>query len=91
MTQIKSFFIILIVALSVVACERAEVVAEALSQTEAAEILEAELQDVAGGLTSEIENIAQEIVEAVSSGQYCDTLIQDSLAADYQGQFFEGA
>lgn len=89
MTQFKSFFLILIVALSVVACERAEVVVETLSQSEAAEILEAELQDIAGGLTSEIENIAQEIVEAVSSGQYCDTLIQDSLAADHQGQFFE--
>ncbi|MEL6590197.1 MAG: hypothetical protein AAFQ68_08960 [Bacteroidota bacterium] len=86
MTQLKNFVLLLMLAFAVVACDPQNVTGETLAESEVAEILDAELQEVAGGVTTEVENIAAAIVEVISTGQLCDTLIEDSTAFDHQSQ-----
>lgn len=61
-----------------------EVDLEDLKESEAVEIIEASLQEFAGGLTSNIQDIAEEITEAISSGALCDTLYTQSVEENYQ-------
>ncbi|MEL6255035.1 MAG: hypothetical protein AAFR87_23710 [Bacteroidota bacterium] len=86
MTQLRNTFVatILFFTLAFQSACTVEVELSELTEGEAVEIIEAALQDFAGGLTSNIEDISEQILEAVSSGALCDTLYTQSIEENYQ-------
>ncbi len=84
-TKFSSFAVALFFVLLFTSCEKAEVIIEALSESDAAEIIEASLQNNAGGLVTNLEDLAEQFVSAVSSGELCDTLYLETIEKDFQG------
>ncbi|MEM6805466.1 MAG: hypothetical protein AAF696_28975 [Bacteroidota bacterium] len=86
MTQFRSIFtaILLFSLLAFQSACTVEVELEDLKESEVVEIIEASLQEFAGGLTSNIQDIAEEITEAISSGALCDTAYTQSVEENYQ-------
>jgi len=91
MKKIKSVFIFGIAMMMLTACNVKEEIVEALSQGEAAEIIESALQEAAGGLTTNIQDIAAQLATAVTSGELCDTLYSDSIEKGHQGVQLQGS
>ena len=89
MTQLQKLSLLLFISLSFFACNQQPGDLDPLTEDEAVEILDAELQDVAGGITSEVENIARQLVQVVISGQLCDTMITDNATSSYPGVFIQ--
>ncbi|MFK7773479.1 MAG: hypothetical protein AB8F94_15120 [Saprospiraceae bacterium] len=56
-----------------------------LSEGEAVEIIEAALQDTAGGLTTNLEDMAEQLVTAITSGEICDSIYTKIIADSTQG------
>jgi len=72
-------------------CEKAEVIIELISESDAAEIIEANLQNNAGGLVTNLEDMAEQFVSAVASGELCDTLYTVTKEEDFQGAQFQAS
>jgi hypothetical protein len=76
MTPLKKIFPILLFSLTAVcfnSCEKAEEFIEVVSETEAVEIIETTLQTDVGGLTTNLEGMAEQLIDATTSGELCDT------------------
>lgn len=94
MTTITKFFSFVVAFFFVslfTSCEKAEVIIEAISESEAAEIFEANLQSNAGGLVTKLEDMAEQFVSAVASGELCDTLYTETKEEDFQGAQFQAS
>ncbi len=86
MTHLKSiptFFFLMIILLTLASCDKKEAIVEALNETEAVEIITTGLQTYAGGLTSNLELLAEQLVTAVKSGELCDSLYSESINKAY--------
>lgn len=60
-----------------------------LSEGEAVEIIETALQDAAGGLTTNLEDMAEQLVTAVTSGEICDSTYTKIVADSNQGALIQ--
>lgn len=78
-------FVIVAFASLLSSCENADEIIAAISESDAVEIIEANLQANAGGLVTNIEDIAEQLVAAVSSGELCDSLYSKTIEDDFQG------
>lgn len=88
MTQLKKSISILVLAfaiLSFTSCGEVDDIAVVLSNSDAAEIIEAALQDKAGAFVTNVQDMTQQIVDAVESGALCDTIYTDSIQKNHQG------
>lgn len=86
MTHLKSiptFFFLMIILITFASCDKKEAIVEALNETEAVEIIVTGLQTYAGGLTSNLELLAEQLVTAVKSGELCDSLYSESINKTY--------
>ena len=88
MTTFKKFipyFVLVISVLLFTSCNKVDEIIETISESDAVEIIEANLQANAGGLVTNIEDIAEQLVAAVTSGELCDTLYSKTIDDDFQG------
>jgi hypothetical protein len=77
--KFSSFVVALFFVSFFTSCEKAEAIIEVLSESDAAEIIEANLQDNAGGLVTNLEDLAEQFVSVVASGELCDTLYTETI------------
>lgn len=70
-------------------CNRADDIIEALSESDAVEIITTNIQANAGGLTSNLQDAAAQFAVALTSGELCDSLYMKSIDKDYQGARFQ--
>lgn len=90
MTSFKKFIPFIVLIISVFAsCDKADEIIEAISESDAVEIIEANLQNEAGGLVTNLEDIVEQLVSAVASGELCDTLYTETIEEDFQGVRFQ--
>ena len=91
MTHLKKLLILLLVSSSVFSCLSPEPPTPEipLTEDEAVEILDAEFQAVAGGVTSNVEDIVSDLIQLVLSGQFCNTQFLDSNSISHQGIFIQ--
>lgn len=66
-------------------CDKADDIIAAISESDAVEIIEANLQANSGGLVNNIEDVAEQLVAAVASGELCDSLYTTTIEEDFQG------
>lgn len=66
-------------------CGKNDEIIAALSESDAVEIIEANLQKNAGGLLTNLEDVAQQLLVAVTSGELCDTLYSKTIEKTFQG------
>lgn len=88
MTKFKLFFPLFVVvffASLMTSCDKADEIIEAISESDAVEIIEANFQANGGGLTTNIEDVAEQLVTALTSGELCDTLYSKTNEEDFQG------
>lgn len=88
MTRFKLFFSFVVLSLFVslhTSCGKADEIKDALSNGDALEIIEANLQANAGGLVTNIKDIAEQFVAAVSSGELCNTPYSEMIYEEFQG------
>ncbi|MCI4648038.1 hypothetical protein [Phaeodactylibacter sp.] len=88
MTKFKVLISIVVFSFPVLlftSCEKTDETIENISESDAAEIIEASLQANAGGLVTNIEDIVEQLVTAVTSGELCDTLYSSTIEEDFQG------
>lgn len=88
MTKFKLFlplFVLVFFASLMTSCDKADEIIAAISESDAVEIIEANFQANAGGLVTNIEDVAEQLVAAVTSGQLCDTLYSETIEDDFQG------
>lgn len=90
-TKFSSFVVTLFFISLFVSCEKAEAIIEAISESEAAEIIETNLQSNAGGIVTNLEDLAAQFVSAVASGELCDTLYTATSGQDFQGAQFQAS
>ncbi len=83
--KIFSVFIVLTFILCYSACDDPEEVVMTLSESEAVEIIEIALQSNSGALTSNIEDVAAQMREALTSGEVCDTLYNEEILKNHEG------
>ena len=93
MTRSTSIFALLLTAILALssACNRTEELPITLSESEAVEIIQASLHSQAGGLTTNIEDLVTALLEAVASGELCDTAYQENLEQDFSGSNLEAS
>jgi len=94
MTKFKSCipFILLVFSVSVfTSCDKTDEIIEAISESDAVEIIESNLQTNAGGVVTNLEDIAEQLVLAVTSGELCDTLYTEAIEDDFQGARFQSS
>ncbi|MCI4670507.1 MAG: hypothetical protein MRZ79_20390 [Bacteroidia bacterium] len=91
MTHLKRIFLLLVLSVGLVACgpEISNPEIQPLTEKEAVSILDAEMQAVSGGITTNVENLVKELVSVILSGKLCDTTITDNMYSDYQGTFLQ--
>jgi hypothetical protein len=88
MTKFKLFFPFVVFFSSFLiftSCDKVDEVIEAISESDAVEIIETNFQANAGGLVTNIEDVAEQLVAAVTSGELCDTLYSETIQDDFQG------
>jgi hypothetical protein len=88
MTQIQRIIPILVfatTALVFTSCSKKDEITESLTEGEAVEIIESALQSNVGGLTTNLEDVTEQLITAVTSGQLCDTLYTSTIEKDQQG------
>jgi len=88
MTKFKLFFplfVVIFFASLMTSCDKADEIIEAISESDAIEIIEANFQVNAGGLVTNIEDVAEQLVLAVTTGQLCDTLYSETIEDEFQG------
>lgn len=83
LTKFTSLSALLMLPLFFTSCDVAVDLSE-LTEGDVAEIIESALQDQVGGLTTNIEDIAEQLVAAVKSGEVCDSLYSKTIENDYQ-------
>ncbi len=66
-------------------CENTTEEIETLSQEDAVELIESALQSRVGGIISNLEDIVEELVVAVASGEICDSLYETTIEDNFQG------
>ena len=94
MIQIKKTLTVLLLALFVFtlsSCNKKEEIIEALTESEVVEILEAALQNGSGGLTTNLENMAEELVNAAGDASSCDSLYSTTIDEEYQGNLIQSS
>lgn len=94
MTKFSRFlsFLLFVGTLSLTtSCVKTDEIIEAISESDIVEIIEANLQNNAGGLVSNLEDIATQLVEAVTSGELCDTLYTEIIEENFQSVQFQAA
>lgn len=92
MTTFKNFIPLIALVCSIpvfTSCEKADEIIEAISESDVVEIIEANLQNDAGGLVTNLEDIAEQLISAVASGELCDTLYTKTIEEDFQGVRFQ--
>ena len=92
MTTFKNFvpFLALVFSASMItSCDKADKIIEAISESDAVEIIEANLQNNAGGLVSNLEDAAAQLIDAVAAGELCDSLYTTTIEENFQGVRFQ--
>lgn len=93
MTQIKKILLtssLLAFLLFQTSCT-ADVDLSELSEGDAVEIIDAALQRNAGGLTTNLEDITEPLVLAITSGEICDSTYTKTISDDYQGTIIQAS
>lgn len=88
MTKFKFFFSLVVFSSFVsflTSCGKADEIKDLISNSDAAEIIEASLQANAGGFVTNIEDIAEQLILAVTSGELCNTPYAETISDDFQG------
>ena len=88
MTQMKKFFPVfglLLGTLIFSACNKKEQIIQTVDEGDAVEIIEAAFQTSAGGVTTNLEDLADQLTTAISSGLLCDSMYNYTAQRDYQG------
>ncbi len=94
MNQFRRFtlFIIFLFFVSLFSsCEKADEFIEAVSESDVAEIIEVSLQNNSGGLVTNLEDLAEQLVSAATSGELCDTLYTKAIEEDVQSAPFQAS
>lgn len=84
LTKFTSLSTLLILPLFFTSCDVAVDISE-LTEGDVAEMIESALQSQVGGLTTNIEDLVDQLVAAVKSGEICDSLYSKTIENDYQG------
>lgn len=94
MTHLKNLnplLVLIITLLSLSSCGKKDEIIAALSQSDAAEIIESNFQSNVGGLTTTIEDIAEQLILAVEEADLCDQPYIKTVEQAHQGAQFEGS
>ena len=75
----------IVVSVAVYSCDAVEEIINTISESEAAAIVEGALQSRSGEVLSNIEDAAEQLVQAVLSGELCDTLYQKTVNQGFEG------
>lgn len=88
MTRIKRFLPILVFTMTAfmfTSCDKKDEIVQALTESDAVEIIETAMQSNSGGLTTNLEDMSDQLMTAVSTGLLCDSIYMNTISKDHQG------
>lgn len=88
MIQIKRnipvlFFVL--TTLTFTSCDKKEEIINIISESDVIEIIETTFQNDIGGLTTNLEDLTEQLIVAVTSAEVCDTTYNNTIEKDHQG------